>query len=228
MSFEPDAAPFNPLPPVVVALVLFILGIEAVFSLGARGILGGADAIGWRIEAMQEYGFFTQIFDWMVQNTAAPFEFSKRFLSYAFVHPSFASAIFASVIILAMGNMAGRVFSGFSILIIFVVSIVLGAVMFGLFAPDGSVLFGSFPGAYGLIGAYSFLMWVSLVHTGGPQMRAFRLIGVLMAIQLVFGLIFGSRPDWIADLSGFIGGFAASMVLAPGGFARVMAMIKRD
>jgi len=228
MSYEPDAAPFHPLPPVVVALVVFIMGIEAVFSLGARGILGGAGGIGWRIEALNDYGFFAQIFDWMLQNSSMPFELSRRFVTYAFVHQSFTSALFASVIILAMGNMAGRIFGGLSILVIFVTSIVFGAVIFGIFAPAQSVLFGAFPGAYGLIGAYSFLMWVSLVQTGGPQLRAFTLIGFLMGIQLFFGLFFGSRPDWIADLSGFAGGFAASVVLAPGGFARLRAMIRRD
>ena len=33
MSSNPDPSPVNPLPPAVVALVLVIMGIEAVFSL---------------------------------------------------------------------------------------------------------------------------------------------------------------------------------------------------
>lgn len=37
MTPEPQS-PFNPLPPLVVALAVVILGIEALFSLGARGI----------------------------------------------------------------------------------------------------------------------------------------------------------------------------------------------
>ena len=39
------ASPVNPLPAVVVALFLTLLGIELVFTLGARGLVGGPDAV---------------------------------------------------------------------------------------------------------------------------------------------------------------------------------------
>ncbi len=53
MSEPEHSHPINPLPPVVVALFLLIAGIEMVFALGAQGILGGPEAIGWRIAAIQ-------------------------------------------------------------------------------------------------------------------------------------------------------------------------------
>ena len=43
---DQNQSPFNALPPVVVALVIVILGIEIVFSLGARGFIGGPEAVG--------------------------------------------------------------------------------------------------------------------------------------------------------------------------------------
>ena len=48
MSHPDDQSPVNPLPPVVVALFLVIAGVEVAFSLGARGIVGGPEAVGWR------------------------------------------------------------------------------------------------------------------------------------------------------------------------------------
>ena len=38
----------NPLPPVVVALFIAIVVPEAIFSLGASGLVGGPGAVGWR------------------------------------------------------------------------------------------------------------------------------------------------------------------------------------
>ena len=52
-------------------------------------------------------------------------------------------------------------------------------------------------------------------------MRAFSLIGFLMGIQLVFGLLFGGTPVWIAELAGFAAGFGVCIVVMPGGFARL-------
>ena len=48
MSSNPDPSPVNPLPPMVVVLFLAIVGVEAVISLGAQGVIGGPGAIGWR------------------------------------------------------------------------------------------------------------------------------------------------------------------------------------
>ena len=38
----------NPLPPVVVALFIAVVVPEALFSLGAAGVIGGPGAVGWR------------------------------------------------------------------------------------------------------------------------------------------------------------------------------------
>ena len=54
MSSEHEIKAVNPLPPVVVALFLILVGIEVVFQLGARGLAGGPDAVGWRLAAVQK------------------------------------------------------------------------------------------------------------------------------------------------------------------------------
>ena len=55
-------------------------------------------------------------------------------------------------------------------------------------------LFGGFPGVYGLIGAFSFLIWVKLAGTGVNQLRAFSLIGALMVFQAIYGAFFTLLP----------------------------------
>ncbi len=216
-----NMSPVNPLPPVVTALFLVIIGIEAVFQLGARGILSGADAVGWRLEAVQRYAFSGEIFDWMVANGRWPAEHVIRLLSYALIHVSFTQALFAGVMVLALGKMVGEVFSQLAVLAVFVLSAVTGALAYGLLVDSRVPLIGAFPGAYGLIGAFTYLLWLRLGQLGETQTRAFSLIGFLMGIQLVFGLLFGSQPDWVADIGGFVSGFTLSVFVIPGGWRRM-------
>ena len=233
MSSEPNAppvnpSPVNPLPPAVVALVLVIMGIEAAFSLGLRGIIGGPEAVGWRLEAFQSYGFSSQVFWWMQETGQWPAEHVIRFLSYAFVHGSFTHALFVCVFVLAMGKMVGEVFGDFAMVIIFLCSAIGGALGYAVFLNTQVPLFGGFPAVYGLIGAFTYILWRQLALVGAQQSRAFTLIAFLMGAQLLFGLIFGGQKDWVADLSGFATGFALSFFLAPGGWARMRGKIHRD
>lgn len=227
MSSPRSDHPVNPLPPVVVALFLVIIGIEAVFNLGARGMIGGPEAVGWRQGAIQDYGFNSDIFGWMVQNNLWPLTHLKRFVTYLFLHGSFTHALFAGVMLLALGKFVGEVFAQWAVLVLFVASAVAGAVVFGLAMPEQqSWLVGAFPGVYGLIGGFTYLMWLKLGQMGAQQFRAFTLIGVLMGLQLIFGLIFGANRMWLADVAGFAAGFILSFFLAPGGWARIRAKIR--
>lgn len=221
-------SPVNPLPPVVVALFLMIIGIEAVLSLAARGIIGGAGGIGWRLEAIQSYAFSGVIFDWMWNNGLWPTEHLIRFVSYLFVHASFTHALFVCVMLLALGKMVGEVFSGLATLAVFIVSGVVGALAYALLLDDQAPLIGGFPGVYGLIGAFTYLLWLRLGELGAQQVRAFSLIGFLMGIQLIFGLLFGVQNDWVADAVGFAAGFALSFFVSPGGVSRLRQRIQRD
>lgn len=233
MSEDPHYAPetvspVNPLPAVVVALFLMIIGIEAVLSLAARGIIGGAGGIGWRLDALQSYAFSGPVFDWMWNNGQWPAEHLIRFVSYMFVHGSFTHALFVCVMLLALGKMVGEVFTGFATLCVFVVSGIVGALAYAVVLDDQAPLIGGFPGVYGLIGAFTYLLWLKLGELGAQQVRAFTLIGFLMGIQLIFGLLFGVQNDWIADVAGFATGFLLSFVVSPGGFARLREKMHRD
>lgn len=226
MSNPDIQRPVNPMPPAVVALFVVIIGIEAAFSLGARGLVGGPEAVGWRSGAIQSYGFNGDIFAWMVQNGVYPQEHLIRFVSYVFIHGSFTHALFAGVMLLALGKFVASSFSQVATLALFVLSSVAGAVIYGLIAADQPWLIGAFPGVYGLIGGFTYLMWLKLGQMGAQQYRAFTLIGFLMAIQLVFGMLFGSNSTWLADVGGFAFGFTLSFFLAPGGWQKIRAKIR--
>jgi membrane associated rhomboid family serine protease len=218
----------NPLPPVVAALFIVIMGIEVVFQLGTRGLIGGPGAVGWRLEAIQSYAFSDDIFDWMWQNGRWPAEQLIRFVSYSFVHASFTHALFVGVFLLAMGKMVAEVFGNAAFLVVFFVSGIGGALAYGVLLNDPVPLIGGFPSVYGLIGAFTYMLWRSLSTVGANQARAFTLISVLMGIQLLFGLVFGVNNDWVADLAGFATGFALSFFVSPGGWTRMRGRIRHD
>ena len=227
MQEDTNVSPINPLPPVVAALFIIMIGIEVVFALGARGIIGDMNALGWRVAAVETYGFNGQILDWMLINGIYPVEHLIRFMSFLFLHASFTHAIFVGIMVLALGKMVGEVFSQVATLAIFLLSGVFGAAVYGYVLNDPHWLIGGFPGVYGLIGAFTFLQWLHLRVLGKSQRRAFSLIGVLMGIQLVFGVLFGGANDWLADAAGFAAGFGLSFVVCPGGWRKIQGLLRR-
>lgn len=228
MQDHKEASPVNPLPPVVIILFLAMIVPEVTFSLGARGVIGGADAVGWRLAAVQTYGFSGDIFDWMLANSRWMPEHLLRFVTYSFVHISFTSTLFAAVFLLALGKLVGEVLGQLAVLILFFGGAISGALIYGLLLNDPNWLVGGFPAVYGLIGGYSFVMWQSLGARGEQQLRAFNLIAMLMGLQLIWGVFFDVGNGWVADLIGFVFGFGASAALVPGGIARVIASLRRE
>jgi rhomboid protease GluP len=219
--------PVNPIPPVIIGLCMVILVVEAALSLADAGLLGGQQGIGWRISAIQDYGFSPAVWDQIIDRGDTSFAMLKRFISYAFVHGSFTQALFGMAILLALGKFVGDVFHPLAVLAIFVLAAIVGAAVYGITVSQNIALFGVYPSDYGLIGAFTYLQWLLLGQMGENQLRAFQMIAFLMAIQLLFALLFGGSPTWIADVTGFVTGLFLSTLLAPGGWAAFMRRMRR-
>ena len=216
---DPTAMPVNPIAPVVIILVLAIAGVEAVLSLAAAGLLGGQAGIGWRHAAIGDWAFSPAVWDLVTDQGNRDWPVMRRFLTYGLVHGSFTHALFGAALLLALGKFVGDIFHWAAVLAIVVAGLVAGAVVFGVILDGPRPLFGCYPAVYALIGAFTYVLWLRLGRQGENQLRAFRLIGMLMALQLLFGLIFGAEPSWIADLAGFVAGLAVSIPLSPGGLS---------
>ena len=223
MSVE---SPVNDISPVVVVLFAAMVGIEGVFAAAEAGMIGGRMGIGWRVSAIEDYGVFGSLVQLMWERGEWPLEHLIRFVSYPFLHANFTHMIFAAAIMLALGKYVGDRFRWWAVLAVFFAASICGAFVWALTKTDAGLLIGGYPGAYGLIGAFSYILWVQLRSVGQPQIRAFQLIGFLMMIRLVLGLLFGSDGVWIAELSGFVVGFALSFIVSPGGFVRLRAFIR--
>lgn len=231
-------APINPLPGVVWLLALPMIALEIAFSLADGGMIGGPQAVGWRIAAIEGYGVFPEFWRQNLAAGAVDMPLLRRFVSFAFVHGSATQALFGVAMVMALGKFVGEVFRPWALALVFLGSGALGALVYAYAVPN-QPLYGAFPGVYGLIGAFSFLIWVKLAGTGVNQFRAFTMIGGLLAVQLIFGAFFTLMPllmpsmgpvghdwSWVADLPGFGAGFLLSFLVSPGGFARVRDRIR--
>ena len=225
-SSDPDAAPINPLPAAVIVLALPMVLVELALLAGAEGLVGGPAAVGWRIGILERWAFVPALFDWMVETGRWGVPDLARFVTYPFVHLGFLHMVMVLVFLMALGKLVGEVMGNAAVFAMFFVSAIAGALVLGLVTESPRPLAGGYPAVYGLIGGYTFVLRARLIAEGGPQTRAFSLIGMLLFIQLVFGALFGTGPDWIAEIAGFAAGFGLSFLIVPGGWARVLGWLR--
>lgn len=227
MHRDNAASPFNPLPPAVWLLVIPLIVVELAFQAGARGLAGGADAVGWRLSAVRSFGFFDTVFTRMFASMSFPLPDVVRLVSYTFLHAGFAHVVFAVVLTMALGKMVGEVWRGWALVLVWYASAAVGAVAYALALDGGAPLIGAYPSVFGLVGAFTFLLWVNLAAVGANKYRAFLLIGILLLVRLLFGVLFGGNQDWIAEVTGFATGFGLSFVVSPGAWPRVLEQVRR-
>jgi membrane associated rhomboid family serine protease len=150
-----------------------------------------------------------------------------RLVTYPLVQANLTNAIFVVVIFLALGKMVAEVFRWWAIVVVFFGSAAFGALVYTAIPVLTAPVIGGYPAVYGMIGAFTFLMWVRLLAQGANQYRAFSLIGILLFMQFIFGAVFGGGTEWVADIAGFVAGFFLSFVVSPGGWSRVQARLRQ-
>lgn len=216
----------NPIPPVVLGMVAIIAVFEMAFQLGARGLIGGPSAIQWRVQALQAFGFYDTIWAQFMASDALPAGSWWRFLTYPVVHASFTHALFACVLLLALGTFTAKIFRPVPLILVLAVCTIAGAVAFGMTSDAGAPLYGAYPPVYGLIGMYTWCLWTMADRLGRNPYAAFQLIGVLIGIQLLFVLIEGRWYSLFAEIAGFVTGFVLAAPAAPGGLERLRTKLR--
>lgn len=221
--YDPDhnASPFNPVPPAILAVVAVIAVIELAFQAGAHGLAGGAEAVGWRLEALQRFAFFDALWDYQVRSGDWRVDGLWRLVTYSFLHASLTHALFAGVLLLALGNFVSRLFHPAAMLLVIAGASAFGAVAYGTLNDTEVPLYGAYPAVYGLLGMYTWSLFVQAEEMGRSKLTAFRLVAVLVGIQVIFIAIGGRWDSLTAEIAGFVAGFALATPAAPGGLKRL-------
>ncbi len=148
-------------------------------------------------------------------------------MTYPVVAFSTTQTVFVVVLTLALGKFVGEVFRWWAILALFMAGVVVGALAYAAVPGTQMPLAGGYPGVYALIGGFTWLLWRRQRAMGQSQVTAFQLIGILLAIRILFGVggvllsgaSVGRGMDWVAELAGFAAGFGLSFLVSPGGWA---------
>jgi membrane associated rhomboid family serine protease len=228
MDQDTNAAPLNPLPMIVWVLALPVIAMELVLSAAGAGLIGGASGLGWRLQAVEWFGMYPDLLRYQLETGGLPLQEYLRLISYPLVHGTSMHALFAIVILLALGKMVGEIFRWWGVLVVVLGAAIAGGLAYGLLvSAPRPALIGAYPPVYGLIGAFTFLLWTRLALAGANRFRAFSMIGFLLLVQLVFGVFFGGGWEWVADIAGFTAGFLLSFVVSPGGFRLLVEMVRQ-
>ncbi|MDE0968990.1 MAG: rhomboid family intramembrane serine protease [Octadecabacter sp.] len=225
---DSNESPFNAIPPVPLVLVVIIITIELILTAAANGWVGGLQGVGWRAGAFGNFQFYPDVMTEIFERSRGSFDYWKRFVTYPFFHSSLTHAVWVCILLLALGKFVGETFSSIAFLILFFATSILGAAIYGALSWQNTQLIGAYPGVYGLIGAYTYLMWLALERMGENQLKAFQLIGIMLGIMLVYSMVFGSSPTWIADVSSFLIGLLIAPLLAPGGWSGFLIRIRKS
>lgn len=213
-------------PPAIVLVALALGLVEVALSLGGGGYAGGAAAVGWRVRLIERLGLSPLAWDYLAQGGFSDPALLLRLVAYPVVHGGALHAIFACAMLLALGKFVAEAMGQARALLVLLVATVGGGAAYGALLDGTFPLFGAYPAVYGLIGAYTYLLWVRIGDAGGNRLGAFRLIGVLLGLQLAFGALFGANPSWVAEVAGFLAGGLAAALAAPGSLRALRARLQ--
>jgi membrane associated rhomboid family serine protease len=168
---------------------------------------------------MERFGFFDAVFEqWWLTGRAGP-DTVWRFVTYGFVHWGLLHALISVVLVLAMGKFASQVFRPWAIWAVFLAALAVGGLTHGLASANGTPLLGAYPGAYGLIGLFTWMRWIVARMRGENQLAAFSVILLLVALQSTVSLMDGNWHGFWPRLAGFATGFGMAWLVVPGGLA---------
>lgn len=222
-----SAPPFNPLPGAVWLVIVLITGIELMIWAGGAGLIGGPQAVGWRLTAIERFAFSSNVQGWMWETARYPVMHLWRYPVFGLIHAGPLHAFFVVVLLAALGKYVAEAFGTRAFLLVLALPPMAGAVVFGLLmgADEQGWLLGGMPMVFGLVGAVTWWRWQQAGDMAGRR-RAFALIGVLLAARLGFGLLAETGHGWIAEIAAFGIGFALSALVGPGAWDRLRARLR--
>ena len=220
---DPTTPAVNPLPAAVIILVLIVVLGECYMAGAEANLWGRSDA---RISLIRHVAFLPEVFQRSLSAGIWVPELFLRLITYPFVHGSLIQAIFASVFTLAMGKFVGEVLGNFAIILIFFTSAIFAALGYAFLTDDSFPLFGGFPAAYGLIGAFTFVLFSKSFGILSQQFLSFRLLAILMIINISFALFQSGPALWVAELSAAVTGFVAATIIHPGGIRLIIGKFR--
>ena len=205
-----DMAP----PPIVLGMLMVFVAFEAVFWMADTGVLPYPD-LHWNV--FLQLAFFDVYFEGVRDGLEVPWTFWTSFLTYSVLHGGLLHLMMNGVFFVSVGGLLARVLGPVRFLILFAVTSITGAAVFGLLADAQGPMVGASGALFGFIGALKSWEWKYIRATGASSQRFWRTILALVAMNVLLAIAFAGQATlaWEAHLGGFVGGFLLAPVLAP-------------
>jgi membrane associated rhomboid family serine protease len=189
-------------------IIVVCAALELTFQLADHGIIATPRL---RLLAYTYGGFWPGLLsDWQPN---FPGQSVTMFLTYSVFHGGFWHFLFNMITLVSIGAAVLERGGMRRYVLIYVVSILGGAVAYGLLAPNYSPMVGASGALFGLVGA--------LVAWDAAERRALRLtlrpvlriLLILAMMNLVLWWAMSGQLAWQTHLGGFLAGAAAAMLL---------------
>ncbi|MEM9197364.1 MAG: rhomboid family intramembrane serine protease [Pseudomonadota bacterium] len=185
--------------------------LEGVLSIADRDIIGSP---AWRYLALEYGAFWDVIFDDLADPVWA-YQGLAMFFTHALLHGDLGHYVLNNVILLAVGKMLAGVIGPFRVLLLFAISAVGGALVYGLIAATDAPMVGASGAVFGFIGFWKQVEFRIRLRRGLSLRPIGGMIVALSAANLVVYFLLDGRMAWEAHLGGFLAGWLMGWVWRP-------------
>jgi membrane associated rhomboid family serine protease len=198
-------------PAVILWLLLAIVLPEAILQAADFGLVGSAR---WRPLAYQNLAFWAGLLrDWRPNYALQP---GTMFVTYSFLHGGLGHLLGNALALLALGPIITDRVGTRGFLVIWFVSVLGGALAFGVLTNSPQPMVGASGALFGLAGAWKAWDWQEARRSGGSLWPTLGWIVGLILLNFVLWVVQGGLLAWETHLGGFVAGWIWGLWLAPG------------
>lgn len=202
-GFEPFGVPW-----IIFGLVVACSAIELVLQAIGYGLLEGS-----RTRVYHSFAFWSGILrDWPANYAAQPY---TMFVTYGFLHAGIVHLIINMVTLWSIGPVLVDRVGTLRFVVLYVACLIGGAAGFGLLAEKLLPMVGASGALFGLAGAFLSWNYVDRFATGLALWPIARVIGLLIAMNVVLYVATGGQLAWETHLGGFVTGWVTALLLDP-------------
>ncbi len=196
------------IPWIIAALIAVCVLIELLLQAIGFGLLDGS-----RTRVYHFVAFWSGVLrDWPPNYAAQPV---TMFVTYGFFHAGFFHLLVNMITLWSVGPILVDRVGTFRFLVLYFASMVGGAAAFGLLAEKLLPMVGASGALFGLAGAFLSWNYVDRFATGLNLWPIARVIGLLIAMNVVLFIATGGQLAWETHLGGFVTGWVTALLLDP-------------
>ncbi len=200
------------LPALLVAVAVVCIVLELLLTAADAQLIGSPL---WRPLAYQYGAFWAGLLgNWTPNYPAQPW---MMFFTYSFLHAGPGHLLGNMVTLFALGTTVARLAGRRQTVAVYAVSVLGGAVAFGLLSNAAQPMVGASGALFGLAGAWQYHDFTARRAAGDRLWPVLQVLIGLVLLNVVLWLLMAGRLAWETHLGGFLAGWVTAAVLRRSG-----------